>query len=135
MRFTANGGFHSRVIPLRPGRRGITMSVMDIHGGFALRALGKNRTLVTHYESYRWNRHYALLRLPCVRRGVAKWHRDGMRVEMKAIKRGMEAADAAGTTSPPEHLASELTKCHLTFGRFLVQELSGKPYALPQTRS
>lgn len=129
MRRTKNGGFHSRGIPLRPGQRGVTASVMRIHGGFVLRSTARG-TVVVHYESYRWHPSFALLRLPSVHGLVARWHRDGMRVEMQSIKAAMEASVCTGSARPPAALAQELREGHLNIGRFATQELTGKRYQL-----
>lgn len=129
MTLTKNGGFHSRGIPLRAGRRGVTASVLRAHGGFVLRRAPRG-TVVVHYESYRWHPAFVLLRLPRLHGLVARWHRDGMRVEMQCIKAAMEAAARAGGARPPAALARELREAHLNIGRFAAQELTGKRYCL-----
>lgn len=129
MRLTKNGGFHSRGIPLRAGQRGVTASVMRIHGGFVLRSTAQG-TVVVHYESYRWHPAFVLLRVPRMYEIVERWHRDGMRIEMQSIKAAMEASLSIGCARPPAALAQELTEGHLNIGRFAAQELTGKRYCL-----
>lgn len=134
MSLTPNGGFHSRGIPLAVGREGLTRRVMSIHGGFVLRAAGEGKTVVTHYESYRWDGLVVLLRVGAVYRAVAKWHRDGMRVEMAGIKVGMESAWKKGVggdgSSVPEAVKAQIYGRHLTIGRFVFQEITGKQFTL-----
>lgn len=143
MTHTKNGGFHSKVTPLRPGYRGITASLLDIVGGFSLQPIAiideKNpdnneqriATRVTHYERYGWPGAYVLLRVPSVRKFVAKWHSDGMRIEMQAIRIAMEDAAKRKQSTPSEQLMKLLKESHLTFARFVRQEVTGVSYELP----
>lgn len=124
-----NGGFHSRVVDLEPGYRGVTASLLDITGGFALAATGPCETRVTHYERYVWPGGHPVLWSQSVRRGIARWHRRGMAVEMVAVKEAMELSGARALTGEER---AHFERAHLTFGRFIVEEITGRLYKLPE---
>ena len=132
MRFLSNGGFHSRLVPLSPGCRGVTATLLvGIVGGFALRALpGDAVTAVAHYEKYIWPAWYPALQLPGMPALWARWHRRGMAVEMQALKIAIEAYHRNSSVLPA-HLARTLVRSHLNFARFLREVLTGVEYTLP----
>lgn len=126
MRFTPDGGFHSRIVPM-PGapRGGITHALLDIYGGFVLRN-APDGVVVVHYERYAWPGCYPGLQYACVRRAWREWHAAGMRVEMEAIREAMEAAAKTGESRPPKALSRRMRMGHLTFLQWLSGSHRGK---------
>lgn len=130
MRYTANGGFHSRIVSYKPGYKGVTASLLGIIGGFSLRDVGGGNTSVAHYEKYVWPGWYPLLWIPGMKGLWRKWHERGMVVEMQTIKIAMEAYEGNQGVMP-EKLGRTLLNCHLTFDRYLREVVTGVKYALP----
>lgn len=97
MTHTRDGGFHSTLTPLSPTYTGAVAVLLDITGGFVLgpRRDGAPGTRIVHYERYEWPAAYPLLLWG--RRWVRRWHAEGMDVEMRVLRREVEAAAAMAT--------------------------------------
>jgi len=96
---TRDGGFHSALAPLSPTYTGAVAALLHITGGFVLTARrdGRPGTRIVHYERYDWPAAFPLLLWAPAR--VAAWHGAGMDVEMRVLRREVEAAAAAAVAA------------------------------------
>ncbi|GAB0494176.1 hypothetical protein MMPV_005466 [Pyropia vietnamensis] len=97
MTHTRDGGFHSALAPLSPTYTGAVAVLLGITGGFVLgpRRDGVPGTRIVHYERYEWPAAYPLMLWG--RRWVRRWHAEGMDVEMRVLRREIEAASTVAT--------------------------------------